>query len=136
MMQLVIFKDGNSPFLFDKMRENVTELKTKAGTMQSNGDELPGHMKLPALQEILKMRPPPDDDSDDITTFMFDAEHLVGAVLGKKCGTSTSVVTRFPQDLHRPTKPTSIDRKYRGIPDSGFSFSYSALLLRRASAQY
>jgi hypothetical protein len=52
--------------------------------MQSNGDELPGHMKLPALQEILKMRPPPDDDGDDITTFTFVAEHLVGAVLGQK----------------------------------------------------
>lgn len=84
MLQLVIFKDGNSPFLFDNMRENATELKTKAGTMQSNGDELPGHMKLPALQEILKMRRPPDDDGDDITTFTFIAEHLVGAVLGQK----------------------------------------------------
>jgi hypothetical protein len=84
MMQLFIFKDGNSPSLFDKTRENVTELKTKAGTMQSDGDELPGHMKLPALQEILKMRPPPDDDGNGIAAFTFVAEHLVGAVLGQK----------------------------------------------------
>jgi hypothetical protein len=86
MMQRVTFKDVNSPFLLDKICDNVIELKTKADTMQRNGGEVPGHMRLPDLQEILKMRPSPDDDDDhnDITTFTFVAEHLVGAVLGKK----------------------------------------------------
>jgi hypothetical protein len=68
--------------------------------MQLAGKEIPDHMKLPDLQEILKMRPAPtpsptgpDDDKrdgegtrieNDITTFMFVVEHLVGAVLGKE----------------------------------------------------
>jgi hypothetical protein len=79
---------------------DVLELKAKAKEMQLAGKEIPNHMKLPDLQEILKMRPAPtpsptgpgDDKRDgegthienNITTFMFVAEHLVGAVLGKK----------------------------------------------------
>ena len=92
-------------------------MKGKAHEMELAGTEVPGHMTLPDLQEILKMRPSPmtqneendehqDDDQNKIDTFTFVAEHLVGPVLGKKSGTGTSVVNGFPQNLRRPTKPT------------------------------
>ena len=70
-------------------------MKGKAHEMELAGTEVPGHMTLPDLQEILKMRPSPmtqneendehqDDDQNKIDTFTFVAEHLVGPVLGKK----------------------------------------------------
>ena len=62
-------------------------MKGKAHEMELAGTEVPGHMTLPNLQEILKMRPSPTDDNDDwddITTFTFVTEYLVGTVIGKK----------------------------------------------------
>jgi hypothetical protein len=109
--------NNNSPFLFRQSLEHVIELKAKATAMQLHGIEVPTHMKLPNLQEILKMRPSPtphtqEDDGtgleNNMRTFLFIAEHLVPAVLEKKHGTGTSVVNGFPQNLHPPTKHTSM----------------------------
>jgi hypothetical protein len=77
----VIFVDINLPFLLDRIVKNITEIKVKANEMmQMDGKEVPGHMTLSNLQEILKMRPSPtpndDNDQNDITTFIFVMESL------------------------------------------------------------
>jgi hypothetical protein len=85
----------NSLNLFDGILvKNIIEMKATAHEMQLAGTAVPGHMTLPNLQEILKMRPSPttpNDDNNDqdnnqnnIMTFTFITEYLVGAVLGKK----------------------------------------------------
>jgi hypothetical protein len=72
---------------------NVIELKAKAREIQLAGNQVPDHIKLPELQDILKMRPHPTPNTwgeenahqdDNMTTFTFVVEHLVGAILGKK----------------------------------------------------
>ena len=87
-----IFMDGNSPFSLNN-RLNVLELKAKAKEMQLVGNQVPTHVKLPELREILKMRQPPTPDiwgeeaahqDNNMATFTFVVEHLVGAILGKK----------------------------------------------------
>jgi hypothetical protein len=88
----VICVNINSPFLYNGIVKNLIDIKGKAHDMERAGTEVPGHMTLPDLQEILKMRPSPmtpndddqDDNQNDITTFTFVTEHLVSAVLGKK----------------------------------------------------
>ena len=88
-----IFMDGNSPFSSNN-HINVLELKAKAKGMLT-GNEVPPHIKLPELREILKMRQPPatpntwrgeaaPHQEKDMSTFTFVVEHLVGAILGKK----------------------------------------------------
>jgi hypothetical protein len=61
--------------------------------MQNEGKEVPSHMKLPDLQDILKMRPLEmggteeegiESIGNDITAFTFIVEHLVPAIIGKK----------------------------------------------------
>jgi hypothetical protein len=79
---------------FNKMFGTVIlGIKAKANEIQIGGTPVPGHLKLPDLQEILKMRPTTmrpepmtnnEENNDDITAFMFVVEHLVGAVIGKK----------------------------------------------------
>jgi hypothetical protein len=80
----------NSPILYNKIVKNLLDMKGRAHEMELKGTEVPGHMTLPNLQEIVKMRPSPttqndndddqDDNQNDINTF---TEHLVGPVLGK-----------------------------------------------------
>ena len=106
--------DSNSPFSLNTFL-NGLELKAKAREIQLAGKPVPTHIKLPELQDIVKMRPAPTPDGrgeegahqDKIMkSFIFVIKHLVGAILGKKCGTSTSVMTGFLQNLHHPMKPT------------------------------
>ena len=61
--------------------------------MLNEGQEVPTHMQLPDLRDILKMRPLPmgrregggnETSGNDITAFTFVVEHLVPAVIGKK----------------------------------------------------
>jgi hypothetical protein len=40
-------------------------MKGKAHEMELAGTEVPGHMTLPDLQEILKMRPSPTTQNED-----------------------------------------------------------------------
>jgi hypothetical protein len=72
---------------------NVIELKAKAREIEVSGNQVPDHIKLPDLQEILKMRPPPTPDTQEeegdpqdesMTAFTFMVEHLVGPIFGKK----------------------------------------------------
>ena len=66
-------------------------LKARAKALEKKGEELPDYMELPNLEDILKMRPSlttnvgvEDEGQYDTKSFVFVAEHLVGAVLGKK----------------------------------------------------
>ena len=84
----------NSPFTLSYNGWlNVIELKAKAKEVGQTGNQVPNHIKLPELQDILKMRPPPtpnaqgeenDHQDKNMTAFTFIVEHLVGAILGKK----------------------------------------------------
>ena len=76
---------------------------------------MPDHIKLPELEDILKMRPPPtpntrgeetDHQDDSMTTFTFVVEHLVGAILGKK------VWDKYKCRQHVSTKFTPSDEAY------------------------
>jgi hypothetical protein len=55
----VICVNINSPFLYNKIVENLLDVKGRVHEMELEGTEVPGHMTLPDLQEILKMRPSP-----------------------------------------------------------------------------
>jgi hypothetical protein len=116
----VICVNINSPDFLDGIVENIIEMKAKAHEMQLAGTAVVGHMTLPDLQEILKMRPSPmapnddvnddqDDNQNDITTFTFVAEYLVGAVLGKKEWDRYKCLDRLS------TKFTPSDEAYRYV---------------------
>jgi hypothetical protein len=95
---------------------NVIEFKAKATEIVLAGNQVPDHIKLPELEDILKMGPPPtpntrgeetDHQDDNMTTFMFVVEHLVGAMLGGKSVGQVQV------------SPTCFDKIYtirQGIP--------------------
>jgi hypothetical protein len=74
-------------------------LKAKAMDAQLRGDEVPAHIKLPNLEDILKMRQSlttnggeeaptmnnrVEGGENDAKSFLFVAKHLIGAILGKK----------------------------------------------------
>jgi hypothetical protein len=66
-------------------------LKARAKALEKKGEEVPGYMELPNLEDILKMRQSltmnggvEDEGQYDTKSFLFVAEYLVGAVLGKK----------------------------------------------------
>jgi hypothetical protein len=90
----VICVNINTPFLYNRIVKNLIDMKGRVHDMELAGTEVPGHMTVPDLQEILKMRPSPmtpndhdddqDDNQNDITAFTFVTEHLVRHVLGKK----------------------------------------------------
>ena len=68
----------------------MTGLKAKARALQRKGEDIPTHIMLPNLEDILKMRQAPtmnggvEEGENDTKSFMFVTEYLVGAVLGKK----------------------------------------------------
>jgi hypothetical protein len=85
----------NSPFTLSYNGWLIgIELKAKAKEVELAGNQVPDHIKLPELQDILlKMRPPPtwnargeenDHQDKNMTAFTFIMEHLMGAILGKK----------------------------------------------------
>ena len=51
-------------------------------SISERGEEVPTHMQLPTLQEILKIRQAPRSNNN--TTFTFIVEHLAGAVIGQR----------------------------------------------------
>ena len=51
-------------------------------SMSKQGQEVPTHMQLPTLEEILKLRQAPRLNNN--TTFTFIVEHLAGAVIGQR----------------------------------------------------
>jgi hypothetical protein len=51
-------------------------------SMSEQGQEVPTHMQLPTLEEILKLRQAPRLNNN--TTFTFIVEHLAGAVIGQR----------------------------------------------------
>ena len=51
-------------------------------SISERGEEVPTHMQLPTLQEILKLRQAPCLNNN--TTFTFIVEHLAGAVIGQR----------------------------------------------------
>ena len=51
-------------------------------SMSEQGQEVPTHMQLPTLEEILKLRQVPRLNNN--TTFTFIVEHLAGAVIGQR----------------------------------------------------
>ena len=51
-------------------------------SMSDQGQEVPTHMQLPTLEEILKLRQAPRLNNN--TTFTFIVEHLAGAVIGQR----------------------------------------------------
>ena len=51
-------------------------------SISERGEEVPTHMQLPTLQEILKLRQAPRLNNN--TTFTFIVEHLAGAVIGQR----------------------------------------------------
>ena len=106
----------NSPLTLSyNGRWNVIEFKAKATEIVLAGNQVPDHIKLPELEDILKMRPPPtpntrgeetDHQDDSMTTFTFVVEHLVGAILGKK------VWDKYKCHQHVSTKFTPSDEAY------------------------
>jgi hypothetical protein len=56
----MIFQNLNS-----RLTWNVIELKAKAREVEVSGNQVPDHIKLPNLQEILKMKPPPTPDTQE-----------------------------------------------------------------------
>jgi hypothetical protein len=65
-------------------------LKAKARALQMKGEDVPTHIMLPNLEDILKMRQLPttnggvEEGENNTKSFVFVAEYLIGAVLGKK----------------------------------------------------
>ena len=51
-------------------------------SISERGEEVPTHMQLPTLQEILKLRQAPRLNNN--TTFTFIVEHLAGVVIGQR----------------------------------------------------
>ena len=65
-------------------------LKAKARALQMKGEDVPTHIMLPNLEDILKMRQLPttnggvEEGENNTKSFVFVAEYHIGAVLGKK----------------------------------------------------
>jgi hypothetical protein len=106
----------NSPFTLSyNGQSNVIEFKAKATKIVLAGNQVPDHIKLPELEDILKMRPTPtpntrgeetDHQDDNMTPFMFVMEHLMGAILGKR------VWDKYKCCQHISTKFTPSDEAY------------------------
>jgi hypothetical protein len=80
----------NNSKKFGNSRLHDIGLKAKARDLQLKGEVVPAHIELPKLEDILEMRPSPTangggEEVENINKgFVFVAEYLVGAVLGKK----------------------------------------------------
>jgi hypothetical protein len=62
----------------------MAEIKAENKALIESNQEVPGHMKLPSLSEILKLRQTPTRNGNNNRAFTFIVEHLAGAVIGQR----------------------------------------------------
>ena len=57
-------------------------IKAENKALLDKGEEVPNHMQLPAMDDILKLRQSPRNNNN--TTFTFFVEYMAGAVIGQR----------------------------------------------------
>jgi hypothetical protein len=107
----VIVMNGNSPFCLNNCLHKIG-LKKRAKALQQKCEDVPTQIKLPKLEDILKMRPSPttndggEEGENNTKSYMFITKYLVGAVLGKKGWDKFKFCHRLSTILLRQMKPS------------------------------